>query len=194
MGSQNNSIESRPELLKGILAGVAGGLLASWVMNQFQGAIHKMVEGEERGHGAQSMQQGSPSHGIADKLKERGIENPDDDAPERLAKFIAAEGFDRRLSAGEKDAGGVALHYAFGAATGAAYGAAAEVLPSVTAGAGFPFGAAVWLAADEVVTPALGLSKKATEYSLGTHAYALASHFVYGLTAEIARRAVRRIL
>lgn len=58
----------------------------------------------------------------------------------------------------------MALHYAFGAATGAAYGAAAEVLPSLTAGAGFPFGGAVWLAADEVVTPALGLSKKPTEY------------------------------
>ena len=74
------------------------------------------------------------------------------------------------------------------------YGAAAEVFPEVTAGAGLPYGAVVWLGADEGVVPLLGLSKAPNEYPVSTHAYALASHLVYGLTTEIVRRGVRNIL
>jgi hypothetical protein len=50
---------------------------------------------------------------------------------------------------------------------------------------GLPFGTAVWLAADEGVVPALGLSQESDKYPLSTHAYALASHLVYGLTTEL---------
>jgi putative membrane protein len=70
----------------------------------------------------------------------------------------------------------------------------AEVVPEVTAGAGLPFGVAFWLVVDEGAVPLLGLSKGPMEYPLSTHAYALASHFVYGLTAELVRRSVRRAL
>ncbi len=61
-------------------------------------------------------------------------------------------------------------------------------------GAGLPFGSAVWAIADDVVVPALGLSKSPTAYPLSTHAYALTSHWVYGLTTELVRKAVRKIL
>ena len=56
-----------------------------------------------------------------------------------------------------------------------------------------PFGATVWLAADDITLPAVGLAEWPTEYPLSTHAYALASHLVYGLTTEAVRRAVRSI-
>ncbi len=81
-----------------------------------------------------------------------------------------------------------------GATSGAIYGAMAELLPSVTLGAGLPFGTAVWLIADEATLPALGLAKSPTEVPVSKHAYALASHFVYGLTTDIVRRVVRRTL
>ena len=86
------------------------------------------------------------------------------------------------------------MHYVFGTASGGLYGALAEVAPQVTTAAGLPFGAAFWLVADEVSVPLLGLSKGATEYPLSTHAYSLASHLVYGATAELSRRTVRHIL
>ncbi len=70
----------------------------------------------------------------------------------------------------------------------------AELTPFVTIGAGLPFGAAVWLAADEAAVPALGLSESPTEVPLSTHAYALVSHFVYGVTTEVVRRAIRAAL
>lgn len=50
------------------------------------------------------------------------------------------------------------------------------------------------MVADEGAVPWLGLSKGPTEYPVSTHAYALASHMVYGLTAEFTPRAVRNII
>ena len=46
--------------------------------------------------------------------------------------------------------------------------------------------------ADKVAVPALGLSEPPTEIPMTTHAYALSSHLVYGLTADLVRRAVRK--
>ncbi len=181
-------------VLKGLLAGVAGGLAAAWVMNQFQSALGKLMEGEERPHGAQSLQQGSPDHGAARELQERGEDEEDDDATMRLANIISTEVFGHELTKSEKQKAGAAVHYAFGLTTGGVYGALAEMLPGVTKGLGVPFGAFVWATADEGVVPALGLSKPPDEYPLSIHAYALSSHLVFGLTAEVVRRGVRRVL
>ncbi len=175
-------------LWKGLAAGVAAGFVASWTMNQFQALWSKLAEGFEKPHGAQSMQQGSPS-----QPPNRNDEE-DDNATEKLASAISETVFDRELTESEKEKAGAVVHYGFGASTGAIYGAAAEVVPGVTAYSGLLFGAAVWAVADEAVVPALGLSKPPTEYPLSTHAYALSSHLVYGLTTEVVRRAARRIL
>ncbi|HEX8163041.1 MAG TPA: DUF1440 domain-containing protein [Pyrinomonadaceae bacterium] len=179
------------DVAKGVVAGLVGGFVASLAMNQFQQLWQRLAEGEERGHGAQSMQQGSPHRGAGEMLRERGVDSEDDDAAERTASAIAVGVFDHELTESEKETAGTAVHYAFGAGTGALYGAAAELAPVLTAGAGLPLGAAVWLTADEGLVPLLGLSKTPTEYPVSTHAYSLASHLVYGLTVELVRRAVR---
>jgi putative membrane protein len=179
---------------KGLAAGAIGGLAASVAMNQFQALLGKLLKGEERSHGAQSLQQGSPDHGVARELKEHGADDEEDDAAMRLANAISEVAFDHDLTRQEKEVAGAAVHYVFGITSGAWYGAFAEAVPAVTAGAGLPFGAFVWLTADEGVVPALGLSKAPGEYPLSIHAYSLASHFVYGLTTEVVRRAVRRKL
>lgn len=182
------------DVWKGMVAGLAGGLAASWVMNQFQALWGRLSEGVERPHGAQSLQQGSPQHGVGRKLQEWGSEEAGDNAAVRTAKAISEGVFDHKLAKGEKEVAGAVAHYAMGGTSGAIYGALAERWPEVTLGAGLPFGAAVWLIADEGIVPALGLSKLPTEYPPSTHAYAVASHLVYGLTTEMVRRAVRRAL
>lgn len=187
-------MKKKRSVWKGLAAGAAGGLVASVAMNQFQALLGKWVMGEERSHGAQSLQPGAPEHGIALELQERGIDDEDDDAAMRLANAISDEVLDHRLTKEEKHAAGAAVHYAFGVTTGAWYGAAAELIPEVATGVGLPFGAFVWLTADEGVVPALGLSRGPSEYPLSIHACAVGSHFVYGLTTEIVRRGVRRIL
>ena len=127
-------------------------------------------------------------------LQKRGSDEAQDDAAERLANTISMGVFDHKLTKSEKDTAGTALHYAYGISMGGLYGAAAEIAPIVTVGAGLTYGALIWVTADEGIVPALGLSKSATEYPLSIHIYALASHLVYGLTTEIVRGAVRRAL
>jgi uncharacterized protein DUF1440 len=183
-GSQN------PDLWKGLAAGLAGGLVASWAMNQFQAVWSKAAEGFEKPHGAQSMQ---PSEG---EVPGQAGENKEqqDDATVKTARVISESILGHELKESEKRTAGAAVHYAFGTATGGLYGAVAEYAPLVTTAAGLPFGVVFWVVADETVVPLLGLSKGPTKYTLSTHTYALASHLVYGLTAEITRRAVRTAL
>ena len=57
-----------------------------------------------------------------------------------------------------------------------------------------PSAQSYWLVVDEGAVPILGLSKGPTQYPLSTHVYALASHFVYGLTTELVRRVVFKAL
>ena len=181
--------EDNGNVWKGLVAGLAGGLVASWTMNQFQAAWTRMAENSEKPHGAQSMQ---PSNGSTGNQTEDMKEQ--DDATVETAKVISEKVFGHELQESEKKPAGAAVHYAFGAATGGLYGALAEVTPQVTIAAGLPFGAAFWLIADEVTVPLLGLSKGPTEYPVSTHVYAFASHLVYGVTAEFSRRALRQVL
>jgi putative membrane protein len=181
-------------IYKGVAAGAAGGLVASLAMNQFQALWGKLMENEERPHGAQSLQQGSPDHGIGRELAERGVDEPDDNAAVRTGNAVSEFVLDHHLTKSEKEVVGAVAHYAMGVTSGAIYGALAEVMPAATAAEGLPFGAAVWLIADEAVVPALGLSRKPTDYPPSIHAYSIASHLVYGFTTEVVRRAVRRAL
>lgn len=61
-GTQTKSRRD-PDVLKGLAAGIVGGLAAAVVMNQFQKLLGKLITGEERSHGAQSLQTGAPHHG-----------------------------------------------------------------------------------------------------------------------------------
>lgn len=176
------------DVWKGIAAGLVGGLIASWTMNEFQAAWTK-VAGFEKSDGAQSMQ---PSEGQNQGQPSNDNKEDQDDATVKAARAISESIFGHELKEREKEAAGAAVHYAFGTATGGLYGAVAEFLPEVTAGAGLPFGTVFWIAADETAVPLLGLSKPPSEYPVSTHVYAFASHLVYGLTAELVRRGLRR--
>lgn len=161
------------DVAKGLAAGVIGGLVATAVMTTFQNAwkdVAKTIGGEEK--------------------KESGDSNP----TVTVASRISEGAFGHRLAGEEKEMAGLAVHYSFGTLIGALYGVAAELLPPVTAGAGSLYGAGVWLGADEGTLPALGLSKPPSAYPPSTHAYGLAAHLVYGVTAELVRRVVRPIL
>ena len=181
-------------IYKGVAAGVAGGLVGSLTMNQFQKLWGKLMENEERPHGAQSLQQGSPDHGIGRELAELGVDDPHDNAAVRTGNVVSELVLDHHLTKSEKETAGAVAHYAMGATSGAIYGAVAEMMPAATVAEGLPFGAAVWLIADEAIVPAAGLSRKPSDYPPSIHAYAFASHLVFGLTTELVRRAIRKAL
>jgi len=160
------------DVIKGAVAGLVGGIVATVVMGGFQAFLSALAEEEK-------------------KSKKKKEEEP---ATVKAAKKISEGVFDHKLTKSEKEPAGEAIHYAMGAASGLIYGIASEIAPVTTVGAGLPFGAAVWVIADDIVVPALGLSKPVTEFPLSTHAYALSSHLVYGLTTDLVRRTVRDLL
>jgi putative membrane protein len=85
------------------------------------------------------------------------------------------------------------IHWEFGAAVGAAYGALAEYYPAATAKEGASFGVALEALTQQTPLPALGLPARADETMIG-RAGELTSHVVYGVTTEWVRRLVRRFL
>ena len=176
------------DIIKGLVAGIVGGLAASLVMNKFQAVWSEISESLES-----SKSNGSKENSGKDEKsgKEKEKQEP---ATVKAAEAIAENVFGHELTKKEKKYAGPAVHYATGAGSAAVYGVAAELFPEVTVGAGLPFGAAVWLIVDEGAVPAFGLSKSPLEYPPSTHAYALVSHLVYGFTTEFVRRAVRRAL
>lgn len=182
---------------KGFAAGLVGGLVASWTMNRFQSVWSKVAEGFETWPVNQfqnvpaDADGGEEAPGTQDSVVGSKPE-VQDDTTVRAASAISEALFDHKLTQSEKKIAGPAVHYILGTGVGGLYGAAAEVAPKVTAGTGLPFGAAFWLVVDEGAVPLLRLSKGPMAYPLSTHAYALFSHFVYGLTAEVVRRAVRK--
>lgn len=164
---------------KGIVAGVAGGLAASWVMGKFHGVCTKTSEA------------------VMPKDKFRELQSATAEAMEATAKVaerVSRPILGRRLRYSEKQHAKPYVHYVFGGAVGALYGATAEYAPVVKKFAGAPFGAAVFVGADQLAVPALHLTKKPNKYPLAMHATEFASHVVYGMTLEGVRRLARRIL
>jgi uncharacterized membrane protein YagU involved in acid resistance len=72
--------------------------------------------------------------------------------------------------------------FAFGALMGALHGAAAEFEPAATMAGGMVYGAGLWLVADEVALPLLGLADPP---------YELGAYLIYGVSTEMLRRTMR---
>jgi putative membrane protein len=170
--------QSNRSAWKGLVAGVVGGLVASWVMDRFQYWWLSFGEGDEL------------------RLQQTPIEedNQNEPATVKTASIISEGVFSHTLTVKEKEIAGSLVHYAVGTTAGAVYGIAAECEPRVTTLVGIPFGTAFWMVVDEGALPLLGLAKGPAAYPVSTHAYALASHLVFGLTAEVVRQTVRRAL
>ncbi|MBB5339749.1 DUF1440 domain-containing protein [Tunturiibacter gelidoferens] len=86
------------------------------------------------------------------------------------------------------------LHWGFGAAAGAAYGALAEYYPQATAKDGAGFGMALSSLTHGTTLPALGISPEPEEQTTRERTSELATHVVYGMVTETVRRAVRKML
>ncbi|HKR59155.1 MAG TPA: DUF1440 domain-containing protein [Pyrinomonadaceae bacterium] len=174
---------------KGVAAGLIGGLVASWTMNRFQDGWSRLAQGNRM-----TLRGQDELHSRQPESAEQGSVEPEGDTTVKTASAISESVFDHKLTQREKKIAGTAVHYTLGTGVGGLYGAAAEIAPQVTTSAGLPFGAVFWLVVDEGAVPILGLSKGPTQYPLSTHVYALASHFVYGLTTELVRRVVLKVL
>jgi len=155
-----------------VVAGAVGGLAAAWVMNQFLAGSAKL---EERVQKKLHPEQQTPS-------EQSGGEDSTVKTAKAISRLVGHE-----LSEREKKVAGPVVHYAFGASMGALYGLLSEIQPHARIGFGTVFGAALWLAADGFVVPALKLAPKPTETPVKSHVNHIAAHVVYGAATEAVR-------
>jgi putative membrane protein len=175
-------------VVRGVLAGIAGGLVASWVMNEFMAGPGLKLQ-----HAVQTDEENQQQEQKAKEQEQSG--EPKIDATMKTADAIinTATG-GRHLSLEEKQKGGPIVHYAFGAIMGGVYGGLAEYSSLARSGFGTTFGSALFTGADLIAVPALHLSGAPTDSPASSYATPLAAHLVYGATTELVRRIIRRIL
>lgn len=162
-------------LLKGVVAGALAGAAASWLMERFQEQwlLREGDAGETPGN-----------------MGALGTEPATMKAADAVAQAVTGA----PVPSQRRELAGAAMHYATGAGVGAAYGLLAEVAPGRSFSFGAFYGVAVALGLDEMLVPALGLSRPAREVPPSQHAYNLTSHLVYGLALEGGRRICRVLL
>jgi putative membrane protein len=166
--------------VRGLLAGVAGGLVASWAMNVWS-----------EGPGA-TISQELETPEEQQKLKSSG---DGEDATMKTADALATVVHGgQHLTRAQREEGGPIVHYAFGALMGGVYGLLAEYLPVVHSGFGTTYGTALFVGVDLVAVPALGLSQPLSAYPAGSYAGPFTAHLVYGATTELVRRLARVVL
>ena len=86
------------------------------------------------------------------------------------------------------------IHWVFGAASGAAYGALAEFYPAATARDGVNFGMTLMALTHEGALPALGLSAEPADQTNREKASEMATHVIFGFVTENVRRYIRKAL
>lgn len=153
--------------LTSLVAGIAGGIVASAVMNLFQTAATAAM-------GSAGSNEDPATVKAADTAK-RWVSGGEVTQKHRLLA-------------------GSVVHYATGTALGVGYAMLARRWPPATTGFGVPFGLGVAVLLDDVAVPAFGWGSMPTDTAPATHVYGLASHAVFGLALEGTHRAVTAML
>ncbi len=171
--------KEHPHPARGVLAGLVGGLTASWVMNRFiAGPGQTMQEALKSDEERRREQNAPPQDGEDATMK----------AADAIVHQVTGG---RHLSHEEKERDGPIVHYGFGTLMGGVYGGLAEYSSLARAGYGALFGTALWAGADLVGVPAFGFAAPPDTEPASAHATHWAAHIVYAVTTDLARRAIR---
>lgn len=162
-------------LLRSILVGTLGGVAGSWFMCELRNRSKPSAERAGQWPETLSPQEGKASYRVFPKrLSLRA------DTTVTVASLVSETVLGHELSRPEKRLAGPLVHYVFGAGAGALYGALIRKFPTLAKGFGTLYGGLVWLAADEVALPALGVSKSPLEIPVRRQAGMLGLHLAYG--------------
>jgi putative membrane protein len=168
-------------MLKDAFAGAVGGLAGTLAMNQAQRGWTNAVDG----HAPESAAGKHDARDWQERIEGRN-------SNEIAAQIIGTRVIGRRLDHAELALGAALVHYGFGAALGALYGLYSRRKLRPATGTGF--GLMVWLLADEIAMPLLGLSASTLRRPLEKRLQSIAAHVVFGTTTELTRAAVCRQL
>ena len=132
---------------------------------------------------------GAGAKAVAEKLFPPRVEGQTP-PPVVLAEKVAGH----ELPQGEQQLAMQGVHWAFGALAGAAYGALIEFKPSVGAWQGAAFGLGVKRMTHDSTLPQMGLEQPKEEQPPQERISEWVTHAIYGVTTEIVRRQVRKLL
>ena len=99
-----------------------------------------------------------------------------------------------QLSGTQKAVAKEAIHWGFGALTGAAYGALAEFYPAATAKEGASFGLTLAALTHESALPAMGLSAEPRQQTQREQTSEMITHVIFGVVTEVVRSMTRKVL
>ncbi|HEY8732092.1 MAG TPA: DUF1440 domain-containing protein [Candidatus Limnocylindria bacterium] len=168
--------------IRGAVAGAIGGAAGAYAMERFQEWWQDLEQRAAPTRRAHAVKDGAPDT------------ETDEPATVKVAERVSTKVLDAALPEELKPVAGLAVHYTTGATIGAIYGFVAEILPPARMFNGLLMGTIVWWTADNMAVPANKLGKKPEQVPPSKHAYALASHLVYGFTTEFVRRLVRLVI
>ena len=164
----------------GVLAGALGGAVGTVALNAFQMSSQKATEALE----------GKLETDKAYSKQQKELLEMYEEAHTKTADAVAmAAGM--HLQRSQRKAAAPLTEFVFGILCGAVYGALAEYLPAVTAGAGTVYGATLFTGASIVVLPAIGYVPLPQDRTPIQHAGGLAGNMLYGAVTERVRRSLR---
>lgn len=167
--------------MSAIAAGALGGLVGTLAMSEAQRLWTRAVD-------SRVPDSASGAHDARDWQERSEDQNANEIAAQAVAKVVAH----RRLTRDELAVAAAIFHYAFGAAAGACYAACTDGAERYPASSGIAFGTSLWLLADELAMPALGLSARTERRPVEMHLQSLFAHLVYGIVAERTRALAMR--
>jgi putative membrane protein len=156
-------------LTKGLLAGIAGGLVGSVAKSYAETLFPPRLDHQTPHTSGRS----GPPAVVADQL---------------------ASATGTSFSELERHATATGLHWGFGTLIGGVYGTIAELQPKATSWSGIPFGLTVNRVAHDQLLPAMGAIDPKAEQPAQERISQWMTHLVYGISTELVRRQVRKRL
>ncbi|MGV3516777.1 DUF1440 domain-containing protein [Luteitalea sp.] len=161
------------------LAGVASGLVGTLAMNYAQRAWTLAADDVP-----------PPSAGGKHDARDWQERDERRNANESVANIAAQLLIGRPLTRPALHVAAPIVHFTFGATMAGLFACSAGHRRSHVP-TGLRFGAGLWLVADVIAMPVLGLSAPTTRRPAEKHLQALAAHLVYGGVTALALRAIR---
>jgi uncharacterized membrane protein YagU involved in acid resistance len=159
-------------LFKDLFYGAIGGIVGTLVMAQVTGFLYKFESDEK-------------------KKKEESLRT--EPPPQAMVRRMTADVLHLKVSDETLSKLGNVVHWGYGMAWGALYGALHERVPAFSKAAGLPFGLVFWLIGDEVVTTVFKITPPPQAFPIDAHMRGLAGHLAFTVSADGTYRVLRKV-
>lgn len=150
-------------ILRDAVVGGIGGVLGTYVMGHITTILYRF-EREDRKRREEALRSEPPY--------------------QVMAEWMAKGVFRRELDPQTRKRAGMALHWGYGIAWGAAYGVLRKRVPVLSRAGGLPFALTFALIGDEGLNTVFGLTPPPQRFPWEAHARGLAGHVAFTATAE----------